>query len=308
MMSIPFSFIPSPPHNGFYVGPLFFHAYGICYVVAVALAIAITRRRWIQRGGDPELVYRAAWWGFPAGLVGARLYFVFTTPSQMPHHWWGPFAIWDGGLGIWGGVAVGAGVGVWRLKKSMSWNDIYRFMNVVAPALLVAQAIGRIGNYFNQELFGEPSRLPWAVRINVLEHPLPSAFKGHLDYVGSGHALATFQPSFLYELIFDLLFAAALVVIERRGKIRPPGLFPLYVAGYSGYRIFEETIRIDYSQYILGMRLNFWVAIIGTLAGLAWFARIQFRKRPPLAFEVDAARSTEGSSLPAGGLAPRAAP
>jgi prolipoprotein diacylglyceryl transferase len=293
---MPTAFIPSPSSNGFYIGPLFFHAYGICYVVAVAAAIMLTRYRWQQRGGDPEVIYTAAWWGFPAGLIGGRLYFLATTPSQIPDHWWGPFAIWDGGLGIWGGIALGAGVGVWRLKRDLSWSDIYRLLNCVAPALLVAQGIGRIGNYFNQELFGKPSTLPWALKISPAHRP-----------PGFEH-FATFQPSFLYELIWDLLLAVFLIWIERRKSIRPPGLFALYVAGYSGYRIFEETIRIDYSVHILGMRLNFWIALIGTLAGLAFFARIQFRKRPPLAFEVDAARSTAGSSRSARPKATPAAP
>jgi prolipoprotein diacylglyceryltransferase len=140
-------------------------------------------------------------------------------------------------------------------------------MNAVTPGLLVAQSIGRIGNYFNQELFGKPSTLPWALKISAAHRP-----------VGYGQ-FATFQPTFLYEIIWNLLLAAALVWLDNRKKIRPPGLFPLYVAGYSAFRIFEETLRIDYSVHILGMRLNFWVALIGTVGGLLWFARIQF-KRP----------------------------
>jgi prolipoprotein diacylglyceryltransferase len=146
-------------------------------------------------------------------------------------------------------------------------------MNVAAPALLVAQGIGRLGNYFNQELFGKPSGLPWAVEISYaarLAQQIPAA---DLKY-------GTFQPSFLYELIFDLAWAATLVWIGHRWRIRPQGLFALYVAGYCGYRIFEETIRIDSSAYFLGLRLNFFIAIAGTLIGLAWFAAVQFH-RPP---------------------------
>jgi prolipoprotein diacylglyceryl transferase len=262
------AYIPSPPFNGFSVGPFFFHIYGICYVLAAAQAILITRRRWSKRGGDPDLVYGVAWWGFPAGLVGGRIYFDITTPSQMPHHWWGPFAIWDGGMGIWGGVALGAAVGYWYLRKHVGHLQADRFVNVVTPTLLIGQAIGRIGNYFNQELYGKPSKLPWALEISPA-HRVP----GYAHY-------ATFQPSFLYEMLFDLFWAGVLIWLDNHRKVRPPAIFPLYVAGYSGYRIFEETIRIDYSQYILGMRLNFWVAIIGTIAGLVWFALIQFRRRP----------------------------
>jgi prolipoprotein diacylglyceryl transferase len=261
----PVAYIPSPSNNGFYIGPLFFHAYGICYVIAVTAAILITRRRWAKLGGDPDLVYDVAKWGFPAGLVGGRIYFLITTPSQMPDHWWGPFAIWDGGLGIWGGIAGGVAVGVWYLRRRLSWSDVYRFMNAATPALLVAQAIGRIGNYFNQELFGKPSTLPWALKISPAHRP-----PGFGQY-------ATFQPTFLYEIIWNLALAGFLVWLGNHRKIRPPGLFPLYVAGYSAFRIFEETLRIDYSVHILGMRLNFWIALIGTISGLIWFITIQRR-------------------------------
>jgi len=264
--AMPYAFIPSPAHNGFYIGPLFFHAYGIMYVLAVTAAIVISRRRWGKAGGDPDLIYEIAKWGFPAGLIGGRIYFDITTPSQIPHHWWGVFAIWDGGLGIWGGIAGGAAVGVWRLKRRMSWHDVSRFMDAAAPSLLVAQAIGRVGNYFNQELFGKPSTLPWAVKIAPQYRPA-----GYTQY-------ATFQPSFLYELIWDLLLAAFLVWLGNHKKIKPPGLFALYVTGYSAYRIFEEQIRIDYSHYILGMRLNFWVAAILTVIGAVWFLRTQLRR------------------------------
>jgi prolipoprotein diacylglyceryl transferase len=262
---IPNAFISSPPENGFHVGPFFFHAYGICYVLAVAAAIFVARWRWRRIGGDPDLVYNTAWWGFPAGLIGGRIYFLITTPSQIPDHWWGPFAIWDGGLGIWGGIAAGVAAGLWYLHRHLTRADVVRFMNACTPCLLVAQAIGRVGNYFNQELFGKPSTLPWALKISPAHRP-----DGYANF-------ATFQPTFLYEMIWNLLFAGFLIWLDNRKRVRPPGIFALYVAGYSGYRIFEETMRIDYSVYILGMRLNFWIAIIGTVAGLAWFIRIQTR-------------------------------
>ncbi|MGH2915130.1 MAG: prolipoprotein diacylglyceryl transferase, partial [Solirubrobacteraceae bacterium] len=255
--------IPSPASNGFYIGPLFFHAYGICYVFAVAAAILISRRRWGRVGGDPELCYEIAMWAFPGGLIGGRIYFLITTPSQIPDHWWGPFAIWTGGLGIWGGIAGGVGVGIWRARKRLQHADLLRMMNAVAPALLVAQAIGRIGNYFNQELFGAPSSLPWALQISAAHRP-----PGYLH-------VATFEPTFLYELVWNLLLAAFLVWLGNHRKIRAPGLLALYIAGYSGFRIFEETQRIDYSNYFLGLRVNFFVATILCLIGLAWFVALQ---------------------------------
>jgi prolipoprotein diacylglyceryl transferase len=265
------AFIPSPSRDGFYIGPLFFHFYGIMYVLAVAAAIVIARRRWAAAGGDPDICYEAAKWGFPAGLIGGRIYFCITTPSQVPPHWWGPFAIWDGGLGIWGGIAAGVAVGLWRVRRKLSWYDSWRLLDAATPGLLVAQAIGRLGNYFNQELFGKPSTLPWAVKIS-LTHRQAELPEKYWKY-------ATFQPTFLYEIIWNLSLAAFLVWLGHHRRIRPPGLFALYVAGYSAFRIFEETLRIDYSQYILGMRLNFWIALIGTVGGLLAFAAIQWRPR-----------------------------
>jgi prolipoprotein diacylglyceryl transferase len=270
-----FGYIPSPGSNGFHIGPFFFHAYGIMYVLAVTAAIAISRHEWERRGGSRELIYEVAWWGFPAGLVGGRIYFLITTPSQVPPHWWGFLAIWDGGLGIWGGIAGGVAVGVWRVKRRLGdWASVREFLNVCGPSLPVAQAIGRIGNYFNQELFGKPSTLPWALKIAPEYRP-----PGYVQY-------ATFQPSFLYEMIWDLLLAGFLIWLGRKRIVRAPGIFALYVTGYSAYRIFEETIRIDYSVRILGMRLNFWVALVGTIAGATWFIWLQWlspraRNAPP---------------------------
>ena len=257
------SFIPSPSIDGFHIGPLFIHFYGLMYVVGITAAIIITRRRWRAMGGNPDLVGDVALWAVPAGIIGGRIYFDITTPGVIPHVWYGVFAVWTGGLGIWGGIAGGALAGIWRVRRAGASAGL--FANAIAPALLVAQAIGRVGNYFNQELFGKPSTLPWALEISLSHRP-----PGYLGY-------STFQPSFLYELIFDLALAAALVWIGHRARIKPWGLFALYVAGYSGYRIFEETIRIDYSQYILGLRLNFWVALIMTLVGVGWFVYAQRR-------------------------------
>jgi prolipoprotein diacylglyceryl transferase len=266
------AFIPSPPVSGIHLGPLVIHAYGLMYVIGIALAIHITARRWggaSTAGGDRSLVYDVAAWAVPAGLIGARIYFDVTTPFDItPHAWWGPLAIWTGGLGVWGGIAAGAAAGAWRVRRAGASAGL--FMNAVAPALLVAQAIGRVGNYFNQELFGKPSGLPWAVEISPAARANAGIPAADLRY-------ATFQPSFLYEMIFDLALAGVLVWLGRRRQVKPQGLFALYVAGYSAYRIFEETIRTDSSAYFLGLRLNFFVAITMTAAGLAWFALLQRR-------------------------------
>jgi prolipoprotein diacylglyceryl transferase len=258
--------IPSPSANGFHLGPLFIHAYGLAYVAAVTAAVVLTRRRWRAQGGDGDLVYDVALWGFPAGVIGGRLYFLATSWNQVPPHWWGPFAIWKGGLGIWGGIALGTVVGLWRLRRA--GVSLPLFMDAGAPGLLVAQAIGRIGNYFNQELFGGPTTLPWALRVDAAHTP-------------RGYPIGTtFQPTFLYEMIFNLALAAFLIWLGRTGKIKAPGLFALYVTGYSGFRIWEETLRIDPSHYLFGLRLNLYVAAVFTLIGLVWFAAIQRRPRP----------------------------
>jgi prolipoprotein diacylglyceryl transferase len=253
--------IPSPPVNGIHIGPAYIHVYGLMYLIGITLAIWITRRRWRAAGGDPALVSDVALWAVPAGIIGGRLYFDLTTPADIPHVWYGVFAVWSGGLGIWGGVAAGAAAGIWRVRRAGA--DAARFADAVAPALLVAQAIGRAGNYFNQELFGRPTSLPWALAISPTHRPA-----GYAQY-------PTFQPTFLYELIFDLALAAALVWLGHHRPVRPPGLFALYVTGYSAFRIFEETLRIDSSEHFLGLRLNFYVAGALTLAGIAWFARSQ---------------------------------
>ena len=265
--------IPSPSVNGFHIGPLFFHFYGACYVVAISAAIALTRRLWRRRGGDPELVYAVAIWGVPAGILGGRLYHDVTSWNTVAHNWWGWLAVWDGGLGIWGGIAGGAAAGLFVLRRRGA--GIAQFLDAAAPGLLVAQAIGRVGNYFNQELFGGPTSLPWALQIAPAHRP------------ARYEAYATFQPTFLYELIWDLALAGLLAWLFKRDKIRAPGLFALYVAGYSAFRIFEESLRVDPAHYILGQRLNFWVASLLTVIGLAWFAYTQRRAaRPPAGSEV----------------------
>jgi prolipoprotein diacylglyceryl transferase len=255
------SFIPSPPSNGIHIGPLFIHYYGLMYVIGITLAVIITRHRWRAMGGNPDLVGDVAIWAVPAGLIGARIYFDITTPGDIPPHWWGVFAIWSGGLGIWGGIAGGAAAGIWRVRRAGASAGL--FANAIAPALLVAQAVGRVGNYFNQELFGKPTSLPWGLEISAAHRPA-----GYLSH-------GTFQPTFLYEIIWDLALAAFLVWLGNHRRIRPWGLFALYVAGYSAFRIFEESVRIDSSEHFLGLRLNFYVAAVLTLIGLAWFIRAQ---------------------------------
>jgi prolipoprotein diacylglyceryl transferase len=255
--------IPAPPFRGFELGPLEVRVYGLLYVVAIAAAMWIAARRWQRRGGSTELVWEVALWGVPAGIVGARLYHVVTSWDQVPATWWGPFAVWEGGLGIWGGIALGALAGIWVVRRRGA--HVASFMDAAAPGLLVAQAIGRLGNYFNQELFGIPTQLPWALEVDPIYRP-----EAYAEF-------ATFHPVFLYEALANLALAAALVWIGAHRVIRPPGLFALYVAGYSFIRIFEELVRTDPAQQLLGLRLNFYVAAALFATGLAWFAWTQRR-------------------------------
>jgi Prolipoprotein diacylglyceryl transferase len=161
--------IPSPSTNVVHLGPFVVHVYGLCYVLAVLAAVAITRRRWAARGGSRDLVYDVALWAVPAGILGGRLYFLATTPGDTFEHWWGPLAVWEGGLGIWGGIAAGTIVGLWRVRLASA--SLADFLDAAAPALLVAQAIGRIGNYFNQELFGGPPTCPGRSRSTATTDP-----------------------------------------------------------------------------------------------------------------------------------------
>jgi len=286
--------IPSPHRGTVVLGPLTIHMYGLTLLAAIVAAVAITGRRWVARGGEMDLIYRCAVWGVGAGIVGARLYHLATSWDQVPSQWWGPFAIWRGGLGVWGGIAAGVVVG--GIVARRSGANVAVLMDCVAPALLVAQGIGRLGNWWNQELYGKPTDLPWGLRIDSVHRPVQ-----YLDR-------ATFHPTFLYEMLFDFAAAGFLIWLGRRDRIRPPGLFALYVSVYCFGRFWIEALRIDPAHRIAGLRLNDWIAAIGFVAGLVWFrhtqkgggSRPQFRRRnakpapPPPAMAVPKGRVRSG--------------
>jgi prolipoprotein diacylglyceryl transferase len=293
-MAMP-AYLPSPPINSFHVGPLDVHFYALAYLVGIAFAVILTRRRWRAVGGDPELVGEIALWVVPAGIVGGRIYFDITTPMDIPHVWYGPFAVWSGGLGIWGGVLVGGLVGIWRLRRRGVSPAL--FADAMAPGLLIAQGIGRIGNYFNKELFGRPTSLPWGLEI-------PYQYRVAGGIPAADLHFATFQPTFLYELIFDFAWAGVLIWLGHRYKIKPPGLFALYVFGYSAYRIFEESLRIDSSVHIFGLRLNMYIASVLAVVGAVWFYRTQHRPARALTAVGPADRAPAGTaSAPPGAAA-----
>ncbi len=293
-MAMP-AYLPSPSINSFSLGPLVIHFYALMYLVGITFAVIITRRRWRAVGGHPDLVGDVAIWSVPAGIVGGRIYFDITTPMDIPHVWYGVFAVWDGGLGIWGGVALATLVGIWRVRRAGA--SVALFMDAVAPALLVAQGIGRIGNYFNKELFGRPSGLPWALEI-------PYSYRVSGGIPAADLHFSTFQPTFLYELIFDFAWAAVLVWLGHHRRIRPPGLFALYVFGYSGYRIFEESLRIDSSVYIFGLRLNMYIATVLAIVGAVWFYRSQRRPLPAAAPDAAPDAADAAGPGPDGDTAP----
>jgi prolipoprotein diacylglyceryl transferase len=262
---LPLLSIPSPSSSTIEIGPLSIHFYGLTLLVAIAAAVAITGVRWTRRGGDWDLIFRVAVWGVASGIVGARLYHVVTSWNELPDEWWGPFAIWKGGLGVWGGIGLGCVVGA--IVAHRSGASVARLADCVAPGLLVAQGIGRFGNWWNQELFGKPTDLPWGLEIDPANRPI--------DFVDQ----ETFHPTFLYEALWCFAAAGLLLLIERRfkGRIRPGNLFALYVLVYSIGRLWIETLRIDPSHEIGGVRLNVFVAGAAIVLSAAFFVVWQKR-------------------------------
>ena len=244
---LPLASIPSPSSSTLELGPFSIHFYGLTLLVAIIAAVVITGIRWTRRGGDWDLIFRLAVWGVAFGIIGARLYHVVTSWDELPDEWWGPFAIWKGGLGVWGGIGLGAIVGA--IVAHRSGASVARLADCVAPGLLVAQGIGRFGNWWNQELFGRPTDLPWGLEIDCSTADCGQYF-----------ASTTFHPTFLYEALWCFAAAGALLLIERRFRIRPGGLFALYVLLYSIGRLWIELLRIDPSHEVGGIRLNVFVA------------------------------------------------
>jgi len=251
--------IPSPSTGVYHAGPFTIHMYGVMLLLAIAACVWLTGYRWVKWGGDWDLIFRVAVWGVIAGIVGARIYHLITSWNQdsaIHAHWYGPFAVWSGGLGIWGAIPFGLLVGAWVVHRS--GNSVRLMMDAVAPGLLLAQGIGRWGNYFNQELYGKHTTLPWALEIH-----------------GKG-AAHLYHPTFLYEFVWDILGVLALLWIDRRFTIKRPGLFALYVAIYTAFRTYEETLRIDPSNHFAGQRINFWVSLVVFIGSVSFFVWWQF--------------------------------
>ncbi|MEV6776472.1 prolipoprotein diacylglyceryl transferase [Streptomyces syringium] len=274
------AYIPSPSTGVIHLGPVPLRGYAFCIIIGVFAAVWLGNRRWIARGGRTGTVADIAVWAVPFGLVGGRLYHVITDYELYfgeGRDWVNAFKIWEGGLGIWGAVALGA-VGAWigcrrRGIPLPAWAD------ALAPGLAVAQAIGRWGNWFNQELYGKPTDLPWALKIDA--DP------------GIGRIAGTYHPTFLYESLWCLGVAALVIWADRRFTLGHGRAFALYVAAYTAGRFWTEYLRVDDAHHLLGLRLNGWTSIVLFLAAVAYMI-ISAKRRPGRETVVEPAAAEDG--------------
>ena len=264
------TFIPAPPPgwSAIHLGPFTVHMYALCILAGIFFAIWYTTRRWVERGGNSEVVGSVAFWAVPFGIIGGRLYHLVTSPDQYFGEGGRPIdalKIWNGGLGIWGAVALGAlGAYIGCRRQGVSFVT---FMDAAAPAVLIAQAIGRLGNYFNQELFGRPTDVPWALHVDVEFRPV-----GFEVY-------QTFHPTFLYELVWNLLGALLIVYLDKRFDLRGGRVFWLYVMVYTSGRLWIEAMRIDDAHHFFGIRLNVFVAAMVLVGSTIGFFLLGARQR-----------------------------
>jgi prolipoprotein diacylglyceryl transferase len=250
------AYIPSPSQGVWHLGPIPLRAYALFIIVGIVAALVLGDRRWVARGGQPGVIYDIALWAVPFGLVGGRLYHVITD--------WrtyfgddgaglaGALRIWDGGLGIWGAVALG-GVGAW-IGCRQHGIPLPAFGDAIAPGIVLAQAIGRLGNYFNQELYGRPTTLPWG--LEIFERRDVNGALDSLNGVSTGQLVAVVHPTFLYELLWNVLVFVVLIWVDKRFKIGHGRLFAMYVAGYCLGRFWVELMRSDVATHIAGIRVN----------------------------------------------------
>lgn len=270
--------IPSPPISSFTLGPVTIHIYALCIMAGIVVATLMTNRRLTRRGAEPWVVIDIALLAVPLALIVARFYHVFTHSSyyfRAGAQWWNPFErdaiwnIWDGGIAIFGAL-IGGAVGAWL---GCRWTGIrfWSFADALAPGLLLAQAIGRFGNWFNHELFGQPTDLPWGLEISS-DNPAfpPGLAEGTL-----------FHPTFLYEVVWNTLGVVVLLWVGKRFVLQWGRLFGLYLVWYGAGRIVWESIRIDPSDIILGIRTNVWAAILAVALGVV-IVIVQGRRHPSL--------------------------
>ena len=265
MMASLVASIPSPSDNQISLGPIDLRAYGFLIALGVLAGVWLSSRRLARDGYDPEIIPNMALWVLPAAIIGARAYFVLTNWGRFSGDLASAFRVWEGGLGIPGGVALGAVVGVWWLRR----NDVPLppVFTAVALGLPLGQIIGRFGNWFNQELYGRPTDLPWAVEIaeeNRVQEYLDSA---------------TFHPTFLYESLLNLIVVGIILWVEKRFKPAPGSLFTVYLVLYGIVRFSMELLRTDTTYRIAGMSRNGWIALATALGGTIAYVIMQRRVR-----------------------------
>ena len=296
--------IPSPSQGVWNLGPIPVRAYALCILAGIFVAIWIGGRRWAARGGAPGTVADVAVWAVPFGIVGGRLYHVVTDWQlyfgEQGSGWVNALKIWDGGLGIWGAVLLG-GVGAW-IGCRRRGIPLPPFGDAVAPGVTVAQAMGRFGNWFNQELFGRPTDLPWGLEIDPAHRP-----PGYEQF-------ATYHPTFLYESLWCLAVAGVVVWADRRWTMGHARVFALYVMLYAVGRGLIESLRIDEAHHFFGIRLNVFTAIVVALGALLYLV-VSARLRPgreapelldPQGAAARAAVASEGARTSDAGAAPDA--
>ncbi len=272
-VAIPLS-LPSPDSNLLELGPLSVRYYALSIILGVVVAVMLGGRRAVAMGAPKSLVSDVAVVAVPAGVIGGRIYHVITSPDQYFGSGGDPISalyIWEGGLGIWGAIGLG-GVGAWLafryLKKRGDVGISFaQFADAIAPGILFAQAIGRFGNWFNQELFGKPTELPWALEIDPRYRPL-----GYSEF-------ETFHPTFLYEALWSTLVAILLIRLTARFATHPGRVFALYVALYSFGRLVIEQLRIDEANEIFGFRLNTWTSLLAIVLALMVFRNLKAKSQ-----------------------------
>jgi prolipoprotein diacylglyceryl transferase len=263
--------IPSPDQGVWHLGPLPIRAYALCIIAGIIVAISWGERRWVARGGIKGEVTDIAVWAVPFGLVGGRLYHVITDNQKYFGPGKNPLAaleIWNGGLGIWGAIALG-GVGAWIAcrRKGIS---LPAMADALAPGILVAQAIGRLGNYFNQELYGGDTTLPWG--LEIYRRVTPEGREDALAGVAIDHTpIQIVHPTFLYELLWCLGAAVLIVWADKKFRLGHGRTFALYVAGYTAGRFWIELMRTDEATLVFGQRVNVWVSVLVFIGAIVYF-------------------------------------
>ncbi|MGH3632732.1 prolipoprotein diacylglyceryl transferase [Mycobacterium sp.] len=303
------AYFPSPPRGVWHLGPVPIRAYALFIIVGIVVALMIGDRRWEARGGERGIIYDIALYAVPSGLIGGRLYHLATDwRTYFGEGGAGLGAavrVWDGGLGIWGAVALGV-VGAWFGCRRRG-IPLPAFGDAVAPGIVLAQAIGRLGNYFNQELFGRETTMPWGLEI-FNRGPYGCGSSQPLDGVSTGQVCAVVQPTFLYELLWNVLVFVMLIYIDRRFKIGHGRLFALYVAGYCVGRFWIELLRDDVATHIAGIRVNSFTSTFVFIGAVVYFILAAKGREDPATLGGARAAEPEVEPEPTSELVTAAAP